>query len=115
MCRTPFDDAAALTPKDIAARLHVDARSVRQAIARGELVASRTCGLRILVSDAAAWWRAHLVAAAETPAPAKPPSGPRPQAAGHSRRAQGPRTRGGHRLADARTDLVACDRAAGGL
>ena len=66
MGHTPFDDLDAshvLTPKDIADRLRIDARSVRRAIARGELVASRTCGLRVLASDAAAWWRGRLVAA----------------------------------------------------
>jgi hypothetical protein len=29
---------------------------LRRAIARGELKASRACGLRVLASDAAAWW-----------------------------------------------------------
>jgi hypothetical protein len=44
---TAFDDlaeSAVLTTKDIADRLRIDSRSVRRAIARGELVASRTCG-----------------------------------------------------------------------
>src|SRR3954447_15737835 len=62
--KTPFDDlepSAVLKPKDIAARLDVDARSVRRAIARGDLVASRACGIRVLAGDAAAWWRARLV------------------------------------------------------
>jgi hypothetical protein len=86
--RTPFDDlddSAVLTPKDIADRLRVDPRSVRRAIARGELVASRTCGLRVLAADAAAWWRGQLVGAAagfaevgsrgaRRPAPSRRPS-----------------------------------------
>jgi hypothetical protein len=41
---TPFDDLDArdvLRPKDIAERLRVDPRSVRRAIGRGELPASR--------------------------------------------------------------------------
>ena len=61
---TPFDDladSAVLTPQDVADRLRIDARSVRRAIARGELVARRTCGLRVLAADAAAWWRGRLV------------------------------------------------------
>jgi excisionase family DNA binding protein len=61
---TPFDDladSAVLTTQEIADRLRIDARSVRRAIARGELVASRTCGLRVLAGDAAAWWRGRLV------------------------------------------------------
>jgi len=48
---TPFDDLepfAVLTAQAIAERLGVDPRSVRRAIARGELVASRTCGIRVL-------------------------------------------------------------------
>ncbi len=66
MPRTPFDDldeSAVLTPQDIADRLRVDARSVRRAISRGELVASRACGLRVLAGDAAEWWRGKLVTA----------------------------------------------------
>jgi len=66
MAITPFDDldaAAVLTAKEIADRLRVDPRSVRRAIARGDLVASRACGLRVLASDAAAWWWGRLVEA----------------------------------------------------
>jgi hypothetical protein len=73
MGRTPFDDldeSAVLTPQDVAERLRVDARSVRRAIARGELVASRPCGLRILAGDAAAWWRGRVVDAEPSPAAA---------------------------------------------
>ena len=61
---TPFDDlepTAVLRPADIAERLGVDARSVRRAIGRGELAASRACGLRVLAADAAAWWAAGRV------------------------------------------------------
>jgi hypothetical protein len=61
---TPFDDLdgfAVLRAQDVADRLGVGARSVRRAIARGELAASRACGLRILAADAAAWWRASSV------------------------------------------------------
>ena len=79
MGRTPFDDfddADDLTPNDIADRLRIDARSVRRAIARGELVPSRTCGLRVLAVDAAAWWRGQLVAAT----PAAPPEASRARA-----------------------------------
>jgi hypothetical protein len=68
---TPFDDlaeSAVLTPQDVADRLRIDARSVRRAIARGELVASRTCGLRVLASDAAAWWRGRVVGPPEADA-----------------------------------------------
>jgi chromate transporter len=71
MRHTPFDDlaeSAVLTPQDIADRLRIDARSVRRAIARGELAASRTCGLRVLAADAAAWWRGRLVEAPEADA-----------------------------------------------
>jgi hypothetical protein len=73
MPATPFDDLEpheVLRAKDIAERLHVHPRSVRRAIARGELRASRACGLRVLASDAAEWWRSRAVAAtpAETPA-----------------------------------------------
>src|SRR5689334_22799623 len=63
---TPFDDldpAHVMRVKDVAARLHVDARSVRRAIVRGDLVASRACGLRILAADAADWWRRKTVGA----------------------------------------------------
>ena len=74
---TPFDDLdphEVLCAKDIAERLHVDPRSVRRAIARGELRASRACGLRVLACDAAEWWRSRAVvhAPAETPAAAVP-------------------------------------------
>jgi hypothetical protein len=78
---TPFDDlaeSAVLTPQDIADRLRIGARSVRRAIARGELVASRTCGLRVLAADAAAWWRGRLVEPPE--ADASPESRRRPVA-----------------------------------
>ena len=62
--RTPFDDlqpSAVLRPEDIALRLGVSARSVRRAIGRGELKASRACGLRVLAADAADWWTARVV------------------------------------------------------
>ena len=74
--KTPFDDldpAAVLRPQDIADRLRVDVRSVRRAIGRGELVASRTCGLRVLACDAAAWWRARIVRVGPAIAPAVEP------------------------------------------
>src|SRR4051795_5317893 len=83
--KTPFDDlepSAVLKPKDIAARLDVDARSVRRAIARGELAASRTCGIRVLAGDAAAWWRAQLVVVSKPPR-----GGPLGPAAGAARAA----------------------------
>src|SRR4051794_11734084 len=67
---TPFDDLeahAVLRPKEIAERPHVDARSVRRAIARGDLPASRACGLRVLAEDAAAWWRSRAVVPPEAP------------------------------------------------
>ena len=69
---TPFDDlepAAVLTAAEVAERIRVDARSVRRAVARGDLTASRACGLRILASDAADWWRSRTVLAT-TPPPA---------------------------------------------
>jgi hypothetical protein len=77
MPATPFDDLEphdVLCAKDIADRLHVDPRSVRRAIARGELRASRACGLRVLACDAAEWWRSRAVASrpAESPAPPVP-------------------------------------------
>ncbi|MDP9385598.1 MAG: hypothetical protein M3P50_10275 [Actinomycetota bacterium] len=83
MVPTPFDDLElheVLCAKDIAERLHVDPRSVRRAIARGELRASRACGLRVLVCDAAEWWRSRAVAAraVETSA-AVLPEVPRPR------------------------------------
>jgi hypothetical protein len=87
MGRTPFDDlddSAVLTPKDIADRLRIDARSVRRAIARGELVASRTCGLRVLAADAAAWWRGQVVEVAAARAEVEPRA---PRGAAPSRRA----------------------------
>jgi hypothetical protein len=67
---TPFDDLepfAVLTAQGIAARLGVDPRSVRRAIARGELPASRTCGIRVLACDAAAWWQARTVTVSAMP------------------------------------------------
>ncbi|MDP1846984.1 MAG: helix-turn-helix domain-containing protein, partial [Solirubrobacteraceae bacterium] len=69
---TPFDDlepTAVLTAVEVADRIRVDARSVRRAVARGDLTASRACGLRILASDAAEWWRSRTVLA-PTPPPA---------------------------------------------
>jgi hypothetical protein len=83
MSATPFDDLepyAVLCAKDIADRLHVDPRSVPRAIARGDLPASRACGLRVLAVDAAEWWRSRAIVAepaersAPVPAPAEPPS-----------------------------------------
>jgi hypothetical protein len=62
--------APVLRPKDIAARLGVDPRSVRRAIARGDLQASRACGLRVLVADAASWWLSHAV----VPVPVEQPA-----------------------------------------
>jgi hypothetical protein len=61
---TPFDDLDAwsvLRPQEIDDRLRVDVRSVRRVIAAGVLPASRTCGVRVLAADAAAWWRASAV------------------------------------------------------
>ena len=75
MLPTPFDDLdphEVLCPKELAERLHVDPRSVRRAIARGELRASRACGLRVLASDVADWWRSRAVAAAPVETPALP-------------------------------------------
>ena len=75
---TPFDDldaTAVLTAAESALRLRVDARSMRRAIGRGELPASRTCGIRVLAADAAAWWRERSVgasAAAEQTRPEAP-------------------------------------------
>jgi hypothetical protein len=72
--RTPFDDLdplSVLTTADIAARLDVDARSVRRAIERGDLPASRACGLRVLAADAADWWTAAAVQR-RAPARARP-------------------------------------------
>jgi hypothetical protein len=62
--QTPFDDLepqAVLYVAEIAARLRVDERSVRRAIERGELRASRACGLRVLAADAAKWWSTRTV------------------------------------------------------
>jgi hypothetical protein len=62
--RTPFDDldpAAVLTAAEVAARIRVEAHSVRRAIRRGEMRASRTCGVRVLAADAVEWWRARAV------------------------------------------------------
>lgn len=67
---TPFDDlepAAVLTAVEVAERIRVDARSVRRAVARGDLTASRACGLRILACDAAEWWRSRTVPATPPP------------------------------------------------
>jgi hypothetical protein len=53
---TPFDDLEPFTvlhPEEVGRRLGVTARSVLRAIARGELKASRACGLRVLAADAA--------------------------------------------------------------
>jgi len=62
--QTPFDDLepqAVLYVAEIASRLRVDERSVRRAIERGELRASRACGLRVLAADAAKWWSTRTV------------------------------------------------------
>jgi len=62
--QTPFDDLepqAVLYVAEVAERLRVDERSVRRAIERGELRASRACGLRVLAADAAAWWSTRTV------------------------------------------------------
>ena len=78
---TPFDDlppTAVLRPKDIADRMLVDPRSVRRAILRGELRASRACGIRVLAADAAEWWRSRAVA------PRSPVAVPPPRVAGSS-------------------------------
>jgi hypothetical protein len=61
---TPFDDHEPFTvlrPEEIGRRLGVTARSARRAIGRGELKASRACGLRVLGEDAAGWWTAKVV------------------------------------------------------
>lgn len=68
--RTPFDDLdplSVLTTAEIASRLEVDPRSVRRAIERGDLPASRACGVRVLAADAADWWRASAVRRRESP------------------------------------------------
>jgi hypothetical protein len=83
--RTPFDDldpSAVLTAAEVAERIRVDPRSVRRAAARGDLPASRVCGLRILASDAVAWWRSHARSPAGDDrsvdaAPSKPVARPR--------------------------------------
>jgi len=83
MVPTPFDDLdphEVLCAKDIAEHLHVDPRSVRRAIARGELRASRACGLRVLACDAADWWRSRAVVAVPAETPVKPlPEVPKPR------------------------------------
>jgi hypothetical protein len=103
-CETPFDDLdpfAVLRPEEIAGHLGVTGRSVRRAIARGELKASRACGLRVLAADAAAWWKDNVVVRVEPDRPAsRPPAattrtsqlrpGPRPS----SRFARGSAGRG---------------------
>jgi hypothetical protein len=80
--RTPFDDldpCVALTCDEVARRLAAHPRSIRRAVARGELCASRACGIRILAGDAAEWWRAQLVKApAEAPRPRAVPDEPAP-------------------------------------
>jgi hypothetical protein len=63
---TPFDDLppnTVLTCTEIAERIAAGAHSVRRAIRRGELTASRTCGIRVLAQDAATWWRTRLISA----------------------------------------------------
>jgi hypothetical protein len=84
--RTPFDDldpAAVMTAAEVAARIRVEAHSVRRAIRRGELRASRTCGVRVLAADAVEWWRAQVVRPVApperpkaVPAPARPDRAP---------------------------------------
>ena len=56
---TPLDDLepTAVLTAEVAGRIRVYARSVRRAVARGDLTACRACGLRILAYDAAEWWR----------------------------------------------------------
>jgi len=74
LARTPFDDLddfAVLTAAEVAARMRVDPRSVRRAAARGELPASRACGVRILAADAAEWWRSRRSAPDSAPDPAR--------------------------------------------
>lgn len=78
--RTPFDDldeTAVLCAQDVADRLGVEARSVRRAINRGDLPASRACGLRILAADAADWWRSRRIAP-PTDSDVETPVEPRP-------------------------------------
>jgi hypothetical protein len=89
MRRTPFDDlddSHVLTPKDIAARLRVDPRSVRRAISRGDLTASRTCGIRVLACDAASWWQAMTVEATRGAAADPPPAAAAPSPSATKRR-----------------------------
>lgn len=62
--QTPFDDlneTEVLSAREIADRLRVNERTVRRAIGRGELPASRACGIRVLVADAVSWWRARRI------------------------------------------------------
>jgi hypothetical protein len=50
--KTPFDELDphdVLTPAQVAQRVHIDARSIRRAISRGQLAASRVAGLRVLI------------------------------------------------------------------
>jgi Helix-turn-helix domain len=121
--RTPFDDLdplSVLTTAQVAARLGVDARSVRRAIDRGDLPASRACGLRVLTADAADWWRASAVRRAEPSSPAAAGIMPAPRRT--SRRAQRDRLplppRGGSRRARSpqrfRADAIAERRHAAG-
>ncbi|HMJ34357.1 MAG TPA: hypothetical protein VK501_10605 [Baekduia sp.] len=82
---TPFDDLEPFTvlrPEEIGRRLGVTARSVRRAIARGELKASRACGLLlVLAADAAEWWTAKAVVRVEPErSESRPPPRPAPQA-----------------------------------
>jgi hypothetical protein len=68
--RTLFDDldpAAVMTAAEVAARIRVEAHSVRRATRRGELRASRTCGVRVLAADAVEWWRSQAVRPAASP------------------------------------------------
>jgi hypothetical protein len=67
-CETLFDDLepfAVLRTDEIAGRLGVTGRSVRRSILRGELMASRACGLRVLAADAAAWSTENVVVRGE--------------------------------------------------
>jgi hypothetical protein len=69
---TPFDDlepAAVLTAMEVAERIRGRCAVGAARGARGDLTASRACGLRILASDAAEWWRS-LTVLATTPPPA---------------------------------------------
>jgi len=75
---TPFDDLeprAVLRPQEVADRMRVDVRSIRRAITAGALPASRACGLRVLATDAATWWRS--ASARSVPhSPERPPPNP---------------------------------------